>query len=181
MKAYNLRKYDTQRDMKNLFRVYSDYSEQYKLFSVMSIHNYDSFVELFRRQADRYTEFNIIEVDNMFAGFVAAYDYKKNDGHIKVMIYIEPTYRFSLIGMAGIEFLNILFQYYNIRKIYTEVYDYNSDSIKYHYNAGFTEECRLNEYKFFGGKYWDVIYFSISRDAFYAINGKIIHRFLSDK
>ena len=72
MKAYNLRKYDTQRDMKNLFRVYSDYSEQYKLFSVMSIHNYDSFVELFRRQADRYTEFNIIEVDKMFAGFVAA-------------------------------------------------------------------------------------------------------------
>jgi hypothetical protein len=40
------------------------------------------------------------------------------------------------------------------------------------------EECRLNEYKFFDGKYWDVIYFSISRESFYTINGKIINRFL---
>lgn len=181
MKCYELRKLDISRDLPNLYQVYSSYAEQYKLFSTMSINSYDSFVNLFNRQLDRYTEFNIIETENRFAGFVAAYDFKKNDGHIKVMVYIEPEYRFSHIGLAGIDFVNILFQYYNIRKVYTEVYGYNKDSIEYHFNAGFVEECRLKEYKFFDGKYWDVIYFSILRERFYKHNGMIINRFLQNE
>ncbi len=176
--VYNIRKFNKEKDLHDLFRVYSNYAEQYKLFSVMSINSYDSFVYQFERQIERYTEFNIIEVGDKFAGFVAAYDYKSIDGHIKAMIYIEPDQRLSFVGMAGVEFANILFQYYNIRKIYTEVYGYNQDSIKYHANVGFKEECRLREYKFFDGKYWDVIYFSITRESFYEKNKKIIDRFL---
>lgn len=178
---YTLRKFDSEKDLHDLFRVYSDYSEQYKLFSVLTINSYDSFVGLFNKQLDRYKEFVIIEVDGEFAGFIAAYDYKIIDGHIKAMIYIEPEHRYSVVGMAGIEFVNIIFQYYNVRKVYTEVYGFNEDSIRYHCNAGFTEECRLKEYKFFDGKYWDVIYFSIMREAFYARNGELVKRFLQNR
>lgn len=179
--VYRIRKFEKDKDLRDLFRVYSNYAEQYKLFSVMSINSYESFVYLFERQIDRYTEFNIIEVDDKFAGFVAAYDYKSIDGHIKAMIYIEPDQRYTFVGIAGVEFANILFQYYNIRKIYTEVYGYNQDSIKYHIKVGFDEECRLRDYKFFDGKYWDVIYFSITREAFYIKNKKIINRFLDSR
>lgn len=178
--VYKIRKFDKNKDLHDLFYVYSNYAEQYKLFSVMSINSYESFVYLFERQIERFKEFNIIEVEEKFAGFVAAYDYKCVDRHIKAMIYIEPKHRFSFIGMAGVEFANILFQYYSIRKIYTEVYGYNQDSIKYHQNVGFEEECRLKDYKFFDGKYWDVIYFSISRESFYKQNEKILTRFLKN-
>lgn len=181
MEIFKLRKFDPDKDLHNLFRVYSNYSEQYKLFSVMSVNSFESFVYLFNRQIDKYKEFNVIEVDDLFAGFVAAYDYKTIDGHIKVMIYIEPDYRSSFVGLAGIEFVNILFQYYNIHKVYTEVYGYNTDSIKYNNRIGLKEECRLIDYKYFDGKYWDVIYFSISRADFYKQNEKIINRFLKPK
>lgn len=178
---YSLRKFNPEKDLQNLFRVYSDYSEQYKLFSVMSLNCYESFINQFNRQLDRYKEFVIIEVEEVFAGFIAAYDFKNIDGHIKAMIYIEPRFRYSVIGLAGLEFVSILFQYYNIRKVYTEVYSYNEDSIKYHVNAGFVEECRLKEYKFFDGEYWDVIYFSITRSEFYKKNGDIVSRFLQNR
>jgi len=178
---YTLRRYDAHKDIPDLYRVYSDYAEQYKLFSVLNTNSYEEFKSRFESKlAYNYKDFLIIEVQQHFAGFVASYDYKVIDSHIKGLIYIEPAFRSGFVGLAGIEFANILFQYYNIRKIYTEVYAYNKTSIEYHKKIGFTEECRLKEYKYFDGKFWDVIYFQISRELFYEKNQHIIKRFLDD-
>lgn len=178
---YTLRRYDAEKDIKDLYRVYSDYSEQYKLFSVMNTNSYDDFKQKFENKLyASYKDFLIIEVENSFAGFVASYDFKVVDGHIKGMIYIEPNFRSGYVCMAGIEFANILFQYYNIRKIYTEVFAYNRYSITYHEKIGFTEECRLKQYKYFDGKFWDVIYFQISRESFYEKNQNFITRFIEN-
>ena len=178
---YKLRRYEVGTDIKDIYRVFSNYAEQYKLFSVMNTNSYEEFKRSFENKLfSNYKDFLIIDVDNCFAGFVASYDYKIIDAHIKGMIYIEPEYRSGFVGMAGIEFANILFQYYNIRKIYTEVYAYNQFSIAYHEKIGFTEECRLKEYKYFDGKFWDVIYYQISRDLFYKKNQPFIKRFLEN-
>ena len=176
---YKLRRFNPQIDLKSIYRVYSDYNEQYKLFSVININSFDSFVDKFEKKlSSNYKDFLIIEVKEKFAGFLISYDYKSNDGHIKFMAYYEKDFRFGLIGLAGIEFVDILFHYYNIHKIYTEVYAYNVESIKYHQKGGFEEECRLKQYRFFNGQYWDFIYFSISRERFYSYNLPKINRFL---
>jgi len=94
------------------------------------------------------------------------------------MLYIEKEFRKNgMVGLVTIDFFNAMFQYYNIHKIYTEVYDYNQNSIKYQIHFGFTEECRLKNYRYFDGKYWDTIYYSLSREEFYAKYSKIIDRF----
>lgn len=176
---YTLRRYNAEKDIENIYKVYSDYAEQYKLFSVMNANSFEAFQQKFANKLfANYNDFLVIEVEGKFAGFVASYDYKVVDGHIKGMIYIDPKYRSGYVGMAGIEFANILFQYYNIHKIYTEVYSYNKYSISYHEKIGFTEECRLKDYKYFDGSYWDVIYYQISREQFYRVNKHIISRFL---
>ena len=178
---YKLRRYNAAKDIADIYRVYSDYAEQYKLFSVLSTNSFEEFKQKFENKLFfNYKDFLIIEDGEHFAGFVASYDYKVIDGHIKGMIYIEPEYRSSYVGMAGIEFANILFQYYSIHKIYTEVYGYNQYSILYHEKIGFTEECRLKEYKYFDGRFWDVIYFKISREHFYKKNQHLITRFLDN-
>ena len=98
------------------------------------------------------------------------------------MIYIEKEFRKNgMVGLAGIEFLHILFQYYNVHKIYTEVYSYNQASVEYQGHFGLTEECRLINYRYFDGKYWDTIYYSLSRERFYEKYSKIIDRFLRNK
>lgn len=179
---YKIRRFDSQIDLSNIYRICSDYYEQYKLFSVMNLNSYDSFAQQFERKlSSNFKDFLIIEVDKKFAGFMVSYDYKSIDGHIKLMLYYEKEFRSGFLSLAGIEFVDILFQYYSIRKIYTEVYSYNLESIRYHEKAGFIEECRLKEYRYFNGKYWDVIYYSIDRNHFYLQNQHLIDRFFKNK
>ena len=179
--TYTLRRYVPIRDLSHIYKVFSDYSEQYKLCSVINANSYESFPQIFERKiAANFNDFLIIECKNQFAGFMASYDYKVIDGHIKAMMYLEKIFRKGSIGLAGIEFANLLFQYYNIHKIYTEVYAYNFESIKYHKHIGFKEECRLRNYKYFDGKNWDVIYYSILREDFYNQNNRFINRFIKE-
>lgn len=176
---YKLRRYNPKTDSVYIYRIFSDYKEQYKLFSVMNLNSHEIFVQQFEQKlATNFKDFLIIEVNQDFAGFMISYDYKSIDGHIKMMLYYEKEYRSGFISLAGIEFIDILFNYYNIHKIYTEVYSYNLASIRYHEKAGLTEECRLKNFRYFNGKYWDVIYFSIDREHFYLKNQHLIDRFI---
>ena len=184
IKGYNLRRFNAEKDMSGIYRVYSSYTEQYNLFSIANLNSEERFQKLFEQKVYfNYNDFLIIEdTEQKFAGFLISYDFKPNDGHLKVMIYIEKDFRQNgMVGLASIEFLNILFQYYNVSKIYTEVYAYNQNSIEYQVNFGFTEECRFKDYRYFDGQYWDTIYYSISRDKFYIKYKGIIERFLSKK
>jgi RimJ/RimL family protein N-acetyltransferase len=168
--------------MPDIYRVYSNYTEQYNLFSIATnLNSEEDFHRIFKQKLSKnYNDFLIIEdAENKFAGFIASYDFKKNDGLIKIMIYIEKEFRKNgMVGLASVDFVNALFQYYNIHKIYSETYAYNQNSIKYQLHLGLNEECRLKNYRYFDGKYWDTIYYSISREDFYAKYAKIIERFL---
>lgn len=179
---YTLRRYDPTRDISHIYRVFSDYSEQYKLCSVINTNSLESFPQLFEKTiAYDFNDFLIIESENQFAGFLASYDYQAVDGHIKVMMYLEKKFRRVTEGLAGIEFVHLLFKYYNIRKIYTEVYAFNTGSINYQKHIGLKEECRFKEYKYFDGKYWDDIFLTVSREEFYEHNRRTIDRYFKDE
>ena len=103
-----------------------------------------------------------------FIGFVIAYEYLPDDSHMKVSVYVKPEFQHGAYGLvAVVKFVDFLFTYYNLNKIFTEVYEFNTPSIKLHNTFGFSKEGHLKDYKYYNGKYHDMIIFSITRRNFY--------------
>lgn len=172
-----LRRFDPKKDMDNIYKVYSDYNEQHNLFNIMNLNSPERFPVLFeRRLSNNYSDFFIITNQNdAFIGFVISYDYSPNDLHMKVMEYISPDYRNGIYTAIGlIKFMHILFSHYCIKKIYTEVYGFNTESLKSHSSFGFEEEARLKDYRYYKGRSWDFVIFSITKERFYEKYQKII-------
>lgn len=170
MPICRLRKIAPQQDMDKIYQIYSDYKEQSYLFDIRSLNSPDRFPELFeRRLSNNYKDFSIIDdADGAFAGFLIAYDYAENDGHVKILEYICPEYRKSGIGaIAALQYIETLFRTFRIRKVYTEVFGYNDDSIAMHSSFGFEKEATLKNYRFYDGRYWDYHIFSMDREHFY--------------
>ncbi len=53
--------------------------------------------------------------------------------------------------------LEYAFHTLNLRKVCSNVYAFNERSIRYSKRCGYTEEGRLKEHHFAGGRYWDQI------------------------
>lgn len=69
---------------------------------------------------------------------------------------------------ARAEFLfNLDFVDYPIRKVYFEIYDYNTQSLSSNLQAGFTEEGCLKEYRYHNGVFHDLHILAMSRQDFY--------------
>lgn len=173
----SIRRINPEKDMDILYRIYSDYKEQHKLFDIMNLNSPERFPVLFeRRLSNNYCEFFIVENDKgNFLGFVFGYDLSVNDGHVKIVLYIDEKYRSSIYcALIAIKTIDLFFKYYNIRKIYTEVYGYNQESIRANLSFGFVEEARLKEFRFYDNRYWDYIYYSITREEFYKRYGRFV-------
>ena len=63
--------------------------------------------------------------------------------------------------------MDYLFKNYSLRKIYSPTFAYNLDSYKAQLDAGMQEEGRLKEYRYYDGKYHDLIILAITREEFY--------------
>lgn len=180
MEVLRLRRFDPEEDYPFFYRVYSDYEEQHNLFDFVNLNSPERFPKKFEHAlSHNYNDTMIVEdcKSGEYVGFLVSYGYAFNDGHIRVMAYIEKKYRScGYGGLAMLRFLHVLFQFYNIRKIYTEVYEFNDDSLKAHLGAGFEEEARLKEYRYYDGRFWDFITFSIDRAHFYEKNRGFLAR-----
>ena len=100
-------------------------------------------------------------------GYVHNYDFSLIHGHCKMVVYIIPERRETGIGgIAAITFMKELFSAYPIRKIYSTVYDYNKESLRSNFNAGFIEEGTLKDYRYYDGNYHSIHYLSMSREQF---------------
>lgn len=133
-----------------------------------SLKEFDNWIE--RRMHDTYHDFFMIKYDDeqRAIGFVYAAEMRVLDGHCKITTFLLPEERNMGIGaLVTITFLRYLFDTYPLRKVFTDVYDYNVDSLRNHRDANFQEEGLLKEYRFYAGKYHDLHVFSLSRDYFY--------------
>lgn len=182
MLLINLRRFDPQQDYPFFYRVYSDYTEQHNLFDLVNLNSPERFPQTFEKALSHNYRDTFIATEastQRNIGFVISYGYSPNDGHIKVMEYMEPEFRSTgLGGIAILRFLQMLFENYSLRKVYTEVYAFNDESIKAHIGAGFEEEARLKEYRYYKGKYWDFITYSITRETFYHKFGRLLTKYM---
>ena len=153
-----------------MYEIYIDQEQRLNILPKKSYVTMDQFETNFKRHIEsKYTEFKIIRDDsNDFIGFVIAYDYMRDDNHMKVTVYVKPEFQHGAYGLvAVVKFIDFLFSYYNLNKIFTEVYDFNVPSIKLHNTFGFEEEGRLKEYKYYNGRFHDMLIFAITREKFY--------------
>ena len=67
-----------------------------------------------------------------------------------------------------------LFLRYPLRKLYSTVYEYNSESLQSNLAAGFEVEGMLKDYRYFNGRYYGLYYLSISKDKFEKTIGKLV-------
>lgn len=113
--------------------------------------------------------------ENMPIGFLFSYRYSTNDRIAYTTIYIEKEYRQTYASaVAGTLFCDYLFTFYDLRKIYAMVYDYNNASKGFLAHGGFVQEGRLKEYRYYNGKYYDMLTLALYRDVFYEKMAKVI-------
>lgn len=153
-----------------LYEIYSDQEQRLNILPQRQYITMEQFETTFKRHIEsKYTEFKIIKDDSHeFIGFVIAYDYMRNDGHMKVTVYIKPECQYGVYGLiAVVKFIDFLFNYYNLNKLFTEVYEFNKASISLHNTFGFVKEATLKEYKYYNGEYNDMLIYSTTRKEFY--------------
>lgn len=112
---------------------------------------------------------------NNLIGYVHDYDFSLIDGHCKLTLYIDEEYRKTGIGgFVAINFIKYLFSRYPLRKVYSTIYDYNSESLNSNFAAGFVEEGVIGDYRYHGGEYYAIHYLSMSREKFDDSIGKLV-------
>ncbi|MCP3923542.1 MAG: GNAT family N-acetyltransferase [Desulfobacterales bacterium] len=134
------------------------------------IPSYDRFIEKYTRKIkNRFDLFFMIQqkTSGQPIGFIYDYASDSIDRNAYLCLYIDEN---TNARGAGIEsaaiFMNYLFMHYNYRKLYSEVYEFNTHALSITRKAGFQEEGCLKDYRYWNGKYWDQYIFSITAQAF---------------
>lgn len=124
---------------------------------------------LLNQSRTNYLEFFVVLASDTGkpVGFVYAYDYRPDDGHCRICVHIARGFRAVGAGaLAAAHFIGHLFRTYPLRKVYSAVYEFNDVSLRGNLKAGFVEEARLPEYRYYDGRYWDLVLCSMSREAY---------------
>ena len=162
----SLRNIDIGNDINIVYDCFSIYEQQKLISNRVIVKSKEDFKNWFVFQLKNYYhEFRIIEENKVAIGFCYSYDFFQDI--LKTVLYIKPEYQNSGAGViAELLFLDELFRFYPLRKIYNHVYSYNSQSLKSHFSAGFVKEGVLKEYRYYDGEYHDVYIMSLSRQDF---------------
>jgi RimJ/RimL family protein N-acetyltransferase len=101
-------------------------------------------------------------------GFTYSYDVSLLDGFAFVTSFFSPPARGRGFGAtAGILFLDYLFSYFQLYKIYCEVYQYNEASLNLLKSSGFDLEGEFREHRFLGGERHSLLRYALYRKNFY--------------
>ena len=172
-----LRGTDFRKDITNIYNLFMNDNLQCMFHAAMEISNIGEFEAWLRESIARnFQKFRVITTEeDEFVGFVYSYDYSPSDMHCKICAAVEEAYQETGMGAAAtLLFIDSLFRYYPLRKIYMTVYEYNKQSLISNKDAGFTEVARLQDYRYYDGEYWDLFYLSITRKDFYSDHADIL-------
>lgn len=162
-------RYDHRKHLEWLFEQMSSQNEQ-RMFLKSNIFNsirdFDGWIQDNLKYF--FHEFFIIEsMDNEFIGFIYSYESELKDRHCKMTVYITEKYRNTGIGAyVGLKFMDYLFINYPYRRLYCDVYEYNTQSLNSLLQCGLEEMGRMKEYQFYDGEYYDLVLLTISREVF---------------
>ncbi len=168
-----LQRFDARRDL-DFVRLSMTENEDRFLFSFnLNINSFQSFERWFIEQLNgNFHDFYMVYTENDYepVGYVYSYGFLPTDGHCRICVYIDAAYRLTGIGgIAAARFIKDLFTAYPLRKVYSTVFGYNTQSLESNLHAGFIEEAVLPSFKFYNGQYFDYHILSIDRESFFRI------------
>lgn len=174
------RKPDMERDLHSLFLMMTD-DDQY-LFSTCVLCNTERDFSnwLADRLRGNFHDFYVITDGSTTGtpiGFAYDYDFSLRDGHCKLCVYVSKDYRtLGLGGIAAVSFMDLLFNSYPLRKVYSTIYEYNQQSLQSNLRFGFTAEGVVEKFRYHNGQYHSLHYLSMSRQQFEKIRSKLMRR-----
>lgn len=116
-------------------------------------------------EKDRHVQFVIFRRRDMKPiGTIYSYSYSKRDAYCFITTYITSLFEDRGYGAESFaNFMGYLFDMFGLFKIYNDVYDFNTDSLKMLQKAGFKIEGVFRGHRLFDGQRHDLI-----RLAFFA-------------
>lgn len=170
MALISLRDVDISQDGDLLFKTISNHAILHPVLDKYGL--YQETIDMFKVVLAKRLNYNIklfkiICFNNEFCGFIMSYNYKFNDCHIKILAYLSEDKWEELGESLYTTYLNILFSYYNLRKVYIETCSINEEETLFLEKFGFTEELNLQNYYVHNGNGVNKLYYSIEYDAFY--------------
>ncbi len=130
--------------------------------------------------------FENLKTDKMIIGKILLYkglpigfvnftdlDYKNNKGYWGFYIGERKAPKGSGKAMALLA-LDYVFEEFKLRKLCSQIFEFNEISIRYHLKIGFSEEGRLKQHIFRNNRYYDVIEMALFREDWEQIEGKLL-------
>lgn len=178
MKGIFLRRFDARSDLDFVRQSMTEGISRFLFSYNMGINTFQDFEAwLVKQMRGNFHDFFTVCIDEISntAGYVYSYDFRPDDLHCRICVYIDPVFHSTGVGAIAVaEFLKIMFTEYPIRKIYFTVFDFNRLSIESILSAGFTEEAVLKEFRYFDGNFHDMHILSVSREEFRRIMEKLL-------
>ncbi len=110
-------------------------------------------------------------------GIVSICDPALDQGRASIALMAFPgNERQPSVIEGAILAVNYAFAVWPIRKLYAEVLEFNLDQVASLSRHLFTEEARLTEWGFYGGHWWDLVYFSLTRQEWDSRKTRLLHR-----
>jgi UDP-4-amino-4,6-dideoxy-N-acetyl-beta-L-altrosamine N-acetyltransferase len=107
-------------------------------------------------------------------------DYKNNKGYWGFYIGERKTPKGSGKVMALLA-LDYIFEEYKLKKLCSQILEFNEISIRYHLKIGFSEEGRLKQHIFKNNNYYDVIEMALFRKDWAHIRKKLLKELKGNK
>jgi len=105
------------------------------------------------------------------AGVAVLYGVDLAAGHARVAVAVSDEYRnASWLGEAYLLFTRYAFRAFPLHKLYGEVPAYNDEQVRGGAGRLFVEEGRLADHVWADGRWWDLVYYSLDRAAFEALD-----------
>ncbi len=147
--------------------------------NVVSEHQFED--EWAHRMREHFHCFAMIEKreheDATAVGFCYAYDASIADGHAFLCTYLDPARGRRGYGVeATALFVEYLFAFYPFRKLYADVFGYNTLSLRTCQHAGFEVEGVFREHRYFNARYWDVHRCALHRSQWEARRPRLLRR-----
>lgn len=102
-------------------------------------------------------------------GFARAYQMNLVDGYAWVQAFSIPSYRLRRHSAeSAILFSRYLFDRFPLRKLCSEVYEYNTNARSLNEKLGFVLEGRLRAHTWYRDRYWDHLLYSLSREDWHS-------------
>jgi RimJ/RimL family protein N-acetyltransferase len=111
--------------------------------------------------------------DQRLVGHCLLYNPEINHGHVSFGVIVTPDVEGSGVGVeAAFLVLRTAFKLWNLRKIYLDVPEFNSDSIAGGVGRYFHEEARLRGHLYYDGRWWDRVTLAMYRADLEALDAR---------